>query len=69
MPSDIDDITVWGNVPVHNIAVTALASVHNHEGAITGPASYAKTVAQAVNEDQWETSHIDSRDVRDKAIM
>jgi len=68
MPSDISGITVWGNVPVHHVASTAIGTVRNHEGAITGPGSYNKTVMEAVNEETWEFANVQSRDDRDKKI-
>lgn len=68
-PDDIEDITVWGNVPMHHVASPAVASVRNHEGAITGPGSYSKTVAEAINEDRWEEGNVESRDDRDAQIL
>ena len=69
MPSDISGVTVWGNVPVHHTASTATGSVRNHEGAITGPKSYDKSIAEAVNEEGWEFENVQSRDDRDKIVL
>ena len=69
MPSDISGITVWGNVPVHHTASTATGTVRNHEGAITGPGSYTKTIVEAVNEETWEIENVQSRDDRDKIVL
>ena len=69
LPSDISDITVWGNIPIHHVASPAIATVSNHEGAITGPDDYNKTVFEAVNENDWESSNVDARNDRDSQIL
>ena len=60
---------MWGNVPVHHTASTATGTVSNHEGAITGPKSYDKSIAEAVNEEGWEFENVQSRDDRDKIVL